>query len=80
VTSALATCLGLAQIGGFGAVANLVGGVAQGVLAFVMPPAIALSLARRHGIENALETITQGTIFAFGLIVVLSVAYCTLFP
>jgi amino acid permease len=48
VTAAVSACLGLAQIGGFGAVANLVGGVAQGTLAFVVPPAIALAVARNR--------------------------------
>lgn len=40
------TCLSLAQIGGFGTLANLVGGVAQGTLAFVLPPLIAIIIAR----------------------------------
>jgi len=46
--AAITVCFGLAQIGGFGAVANLVGGVAQGTLAFIMPPAIAVSLKRNQ--------------------------------
>jgi len=48
VAIAITSCFTLAQIGGFGAVANLVGGVAQGTLAFVIPPAIAISLARQN--------------------------------
>jgi amino acid permease len=57
VVVAVSACLGLAQIGGFGTVANLVGGVAQGTLAFVVPPAIAIAVARnrrrrRGGVEE----------------------------
>ena len=40
------TCLSLAQIGGFGTIANLVGGVAQGSLAFILPPLIAITISR----------------------------------
>ena len=42
------TCFSLAQIGGFGTIANLVGGVAQGTLAFVLPPLIAVTIVRSN--------------------------------
>lgn len=59
--AAVSACFGLAQIGGFGAVANLVGGVAQGTLAFIMPPAIAVTLARRNNNSNTNGNIGQAT-------------------
>lgn len=76
VAVAIGACLGLAQIGGFGAVANLVGGVAQGTLAFIMPPAIAVTLARRNGQDDVNEYV-QLALGAFGVAVVSSVTYFT---
>lgn len=77
VAAAIIACLGLAQIGGFGAVANLVGGVAQGTLAFIMPPAIAVTLSRRNGEALAGGETTQFALAAFGVAVVSSVTYFT---
>jgi len=78
VANAVTICLGLAQIGGFGAVANLVGGVAQGTLAFVLPPAIVLTLARsrKSGIRRN-EMLAQFLVAAFGVVVVTAVTYST---
>ncbi|KAL3822911.1 hypothetical protein ACHAXA_010694 [Cyclostephanos tholiformis] len=45
---AVAVCFSLSQLGGFGVVVNLVGGVAQGSLAFILPPAISIALSRRR--------------------------------
>jgi amino acid permease len=77
--SGVLVCLSLAQIGGFGTVANLVGGVAQGTLAFVMPPAIAVTLARRKGSGQVLAggEIGQFMLAIFGVFVVLSTSYFT---
>jgi hypothetical protein len=82
---AVATCLGLSQLGGFGVVANLVGGVAQGTLAFVLPPAISIALSRRRrNAEGDYNTnldvveLPQWLIGGFGLVVVSSVTYFTL--
>ena len=76
---AVAACFGLSQVGGFGVVANLVGGVAQGTLAFIIPPAIAISLSRRRSDgEFDFAEISQWLIGAFGAAVVLSVTYFTL--
>jgi len=75
VAVAVSTCLGLAQIGGFAAITNLVGGVAQGTLAFIMPPAIALSLSRQNG-ESSAE-VGQWLLGIFGVLVVSSVTYFT---
>jgi proton-coupled amino acid transporter len=77
VAVAIAACLGLAQIGGFGAVANLVGGVAQGTLAFIIPPAIAVALARRNGEDLVGGETGQFLLGTFGLAVVSSVTYFT---
>jgi proton-coupled amino acid transporter len=79
VAVAVSACFGLAQIGGFGAVANLVGGVAQGTLAFIIPPAIAVSLARRNGTNTDLAGGEAGQFLlgAFGVAVVSSVTYFT---
>lgn len=78
VAVAIAACLGLAQTGGFGAVANLVGGVAQGTLAFIMPPAIAVALARRNDEDLGVGGETgQLLLGAFGVSVVSSVTYFT---
>lgn len=77
VAGAVSACFGLAQIGGFGAVANLVGGVAQGTLAFIVPPAIAVTLARRNGKELAGGEASQLLLRAFGVSVVSSVTYFT---
>lgn len=76
---AVATCFGLSQVGGFGVVANLVGGVAQGTLAFIIPPAIAISLSRRTN-EGQIEAseIPQWLIGSFGVAVVSCVTYFTL--
>merc|ERR1712157_272591 len=75
---AVATCFGLSQVGGFGVVANLVGGVAQGTLAFIIPPAITISLQRRaEGINYASE-IPQWLVGIFGAAVVTSVTYFTI--
>jgi amino acid permease len=77
VAGAVSACFGLAQIGGFGAVANLVGGVCQGTLAFIMPPAIAVTLARRNGETLAGGEAGQLLVGAFGISVVSSVTYFT---
>lgn len=85
VAVAISVCFGLGQIGAFGAVANLVGGVAQGTLAFIVPPAIAVSLSRREG-AVALDSksdlmggeIGQLLVAIFGAAVVSSVTYFTL--
>jgi proton-coupled amino acid transporter len=77
VATAITACLLLAQIGGFGAVANLVGGVAQGTLAFIMPPTIAVALARRNGEELVGGETGQLLLGAFGVTVVCSVTYFT---
>eukprot|EP00566_Odontella_aurita_P012374 CAMPEP_0113530386 /NCGR_PEP_ID=MMETSP0015_2-20120614/2910_1 /TAXON_ID=2838 /ORGANISM="Odontella" /LENGTH=485 /DNA_ID=CAMNT_0000429101 /DNA_START=321 /DNA_END=1778 /DNA_ORIENTATION=+ /assembly_acc=CAM_ASM_000160 len=77
VAGAVSACFGLAQIGGFGAVANLVGGVAQGTLAFIMPPAIAVTLARRNEQELAGGEASQLLVGVFGAAVVSSVTYFT---
>ncbi|CAB9521005.1 Amino acid transporter [Seminavis robusta] len=78
VATAVACCWGLTKIGGFGTVANLVGGVAQGTLAFIMPPAIAVALARRNG-EQGGEA-AHWVVCIFGVVVVSSVTYFTAFP
>lgn len=77
--SGVLVCLSLAQIGGFGVLANFIGGAAQRVLAFVMPPAIAVTLARRNGSGQVLPggEIGQFTIAIFGVLVVLSTSYYT---
>lgn len=68
----------LAQIGGFGTVANLVGGVAQGTLAFVMPPMIAVVLAKRgNGVLDSGGELGQWALGVFGVFVVLSTSYFT---
>lgn len=75
------SCFALAQIGGFGAVANLVGGVAQGTLAFVLPPAIAVALQRKNNEDVVFVgrgEVGQFCIAGFGLVVVGSVTYFTL--
>ena len=78
-SGAVATCFGLSQVGGFGVVANLVGGVAQGTLAFIIPPAIAIALSRRTSVgEFEVDEIPQWLIGGFGVVVVSSVTYFTL--
>ena len=81
-SGAVAACFGLSQVGGFGVVANLVGGVAQGTLAFIVPPAMAISLSRRKSSDGANIDISgeipQWLIAAFGAAVVSSVTYFTL--
>ena len=76
----LATCFGLSQVGGFGVVANLVGGVAQGTMAFIVPPAIAISLSRRANNDQivASNEVPQWAVASFGALVVSSVTYFTL--
>ena len=79
-TGAVAACLGLSRLGGFGVVANLVGGVAQGTLAFVLPPAISIALSRRRR-KNAgfnVNEVPQWLVGGFGVAVVVSVTYFTL--
>jgi len=76
VAVAVSICLALAQIGGFGAVANLVGGVAQGTLAFVLPPAIVLTMARRKN-RVADHAVANWFIGLFGMLVVTAVTYNT---
>jgi len=83
VAVAISVCFGLGQIGAFGAVANLVGGVAQGTLAFIVPPAIAVSLSRREGAVDLKSDLMGGEIgqllvAIFGAAVVSSVTYFTL--
>eukprot|EP00593_Proboscia_inermis_P012963 CAMPEP_0171303792 /NCGR_PEP_ID=MMETSP0816-20121228/13393_1 /TAXON_ID=420281 /ORGANISM="Proboscia inermis, Strain CCAP1064/1" /LENGTH=131 /DNA_ID=CAMNT_0011783337 /DNA_START=308 /DNA_END=700 /DNA_ORIENTATION=+ len=89
----MCVCLGLSQIGGVGTVANLVDGVAQGTLAFVLPPLIAVTLSRRDEglkINNRMDVqeITLGGVLRseefrqaglgmFGICVVLSTSYFT---
>lgn len=78
VAIAVAVCFGLAQIGGFGGVANLVGGVAQGTLAFVCPPAIVLKLAHARKLVLPPHLIlAQWFVGGFGAVVVMAVAYST---
>jgi len=78
VGGAVGFCYLLAQVGGFGVVANLVGGVAQGTLAFIMPSAVALSLAKK---SNEPLTIQQKSLLygiaIFGTICVICVTYFT---
>merc|ERR1712176_1511451 len=71
-SGAVAVCFGLSQVGGFGAVANLVGGVAQGTLAFIIPPAISISLQRRDEGTNYASEIPQWLVGLFGATVVSS--------
>ena len=78
VGCAVGFCYMLAQIGGFGVVANLVGGVAQGTLAFIMPSAVALSLAKkRNEILTVQERSRLYLIAIFGTICVGFVTYFT---
>ena len=80
VAGAVTSCYGLAQLGGFGAVANLVGGVAQGTLAFIMPPAIAIALSKKSGREEEMQGVQkvgQYAVATFGVSVVSAVTYFT---
>ena len=81
VAGAVGACFGLAQLGGFGKVANLVGGVAQGTLAFIMPPAIALTMAASQrsstGKTENDDGVGQWLVGAFGVVVVTAVTYST---
>jgi len=78
IAVAVTTCFGLAQIGGFGAVANLEGGIAQGTLAFIMPPAIALAVAKRRDEDiGGAGEIGQYVLATFGISVVSAVTYFT---
>jgi len=61
------TCLSLAQIGGFGTLANLVGGVAQGTLAFVLPPLIAVIIARDNVSVKKSQIVSNNIGLEFGL-------------
>jgi hypothetical protein len=67
-------------LGGFGVVANLVGGVAQGSLAFILPPVISIALSRRRRNDEGfdIDEIPQWLIGGFGIAVVFSVTYFTL--
>ncbi len=80
VAGGVGATFALAQIGGFGVVANLVGGVAQGTLAFIMPPAIALALMEEgKGDEDKTDKIAQYiAVGSFGTAVVGAVTYFTL--
>jgi hypothetical protein len=80
-TVAVTTCLGLSHLGGFGVVANLVGGVAQGSLAFVLPPMISIVLSRSRRMTDAsfnVDELPQWLVLGFGIVVVISVTYSTL--
>jgi len=85
------TCLSLAQIGGFGTIANLVGGVAQGSLAFILPPLIAITISRsqKNEIQSSVVPvqftldqrggeIPQIILGLFGVFVVLATSYSTI--
>ena len=80
VAGAVGASFALAQIGGFGVVANLVGGVAQGTLAFIMPPAIAIAiLDEENDDENAAKAkIAQYAVGLFGGATVSAVTYFTI--
>lgn len=83
VAGAVGVCFGMAQLGGFAVVTNLVGGVAQGTLAFIMPPAIALSIAKQQRKATTAWTterdlIVQWLVMGFGVVVVSSVTYSTI--
>mmetsp|Transcript_12031 Transcript_12031/g.17269 ORF Transcript_12031/g.17269 Transcript_12031/m.17269 type:complete len:227 (+) Transcript_12031:221-901(+) len=75
---AVGTCFGLSQLGGFGTVANLVGGLAQGTLAFIVPSAIEISLSRKDGESSVSKEIPQWAVGSFGVTVVAAVTYFTL--
>ncbi len=75
---AVGTCFGLSQLGGFGTVANLVGGLAQGTLAFIIPPAIEVALSRRSGDNSVEKEIPQWAVGSFGIAVVAAVTFFTL--
>jgi hypothetical protein len=80
-TAAVTMCLGLSRLGGFGVVANLVGGVAQGTLAFVLPPMISIALSRSRRMNDAsfnVDELPQWLVLCFGAVVVVSVTYSTL--
>ena len=79
VAGAVGASFALAQIGGFGVVANLVGGVAQGTLAFIMPPAIAIALLdKENGEDTGKDKIVQYAVGIFGGATVLAVTYFTI--
>ena len=79
VAGAVGASFALAQIGGFGVVANLVGGVAQGTLAFIMPPAIAIALLDKENKEDAAkDKIAQYAVGLFGGATVSAVTYFTI--
>jgi len=77
-SGAVATCFLLSQLGGFGTVANLVGGLAQGTLAFIIPAAIELALSRKSGDASFTKDLPQFAVGSFGVIVVAAVTYFTL--
>jgi len=84
VAGAVGATFALAQIGGFGQVANLVGGTAMGTLAFIMPPAISLALARDQlsdgesllSLGNTKSTVDIA-LATFGVVLVSAVSYFT---
>ena len=79
VAGAVGASFALAQIGGFGVVANLVGGVAQGTLAFIMPPAIAIALLDEENDEGmGKDKIAQYAVGLFGGATVSAVTYFTI--
>ena len=80
VAGAVGASFALAQIGGFGVVANLVGGVAQGTLAFIIPPAIAIALIEEDENDEGVNTdkIAQYAVGFFGGATVLAVTYFTI--
>ena len=83
VAGAIGVCFALAQIGGFGKVANLVGGTAQGTLAFILPPAISLALAADEASVGAQDRVGSAKIASdvalagFGIALVSAVTYFT---
>lgn len=80
-TVAVTTCLCLSRLGGFGVVANLVGGVAQGTLAFVLPPIVSIALSRSRQMNDSdfnVDELPQWLVLGFGIVVVVSVTYSTL--
>jgi len=83
VAAAVGVCFALAQIGGFGKVANLVGGTAQGTLAFIVPPAISLALASGQAPDGedlrvaSAKAAADVALATFGVALVSAVTYFT---
>jgi len=75
---AVATCFGFSLLGGFGTLANLVGGVAVGSLALIFPPAIAIALSREKNGSFHSSEVAQWMIGSFGMMVVSYVTYYTI--